>query len=267
MDKSLYIFISALIVAKLFLVIFNPYSIYSDGAKEKIIWGEWSEQKINNLLEKTKSSENKNLLISEAFLGTRYLENTLTGDKNTPEILTINFEGMDCFTYLDYVESLSHSENFNDFKTNLIDTRYKEKSVSYENRKHFFSDWLTNPGIVDVTKKVAGNEAKTVSKNLNKKSETELFLEGIPIVERKITFIPSDHVDSDTIEKLKTGDYIGIYTERKGLDVSHNGIFVKNNNQIYFRHASSKEKNRKVLDEDFLDYISSKPGIVVYRRN
>lgn len=269
MNKSLYFIILILIALKLFLIILNPFFLQSKEIEEKIVWGKWSEPKINQLLksaEKTNSFKNRMLLISDAFINTEYSENTLIGNTNTPEILTINFELMDCFTYIDYVEALSNSENFEEFKKNLIDTRYKENLVSYENRKHFFSDWLANPNIQDVTKKIAENEAKIVRKNLNKKSKTEIFLEGIPIIEREIIYIPSEKVDSQIIANLKNGDYIGIYTDRAGLDVSHTGILIKKDNKSYLRHASSRKKNRKVVDEDFLNYIKSKPGIVVYRK-
>ncbi len=270
MKKNIYFVISALIALKLFLILTNPSFIGSKEIEHKIIWGKWSEPKINELLETTQkinSFDDKILLISNTFLGTEYQENTLIGGSKTPELLTINFEGMDCFTYLDYVEALSHSQNFKEFKTNLIDTRYKENLVSYNNRKHFFSDWLINSKIEDVTKKIAENEAKLVKKYLNRKSETELFLKDIPITEREITYIPSNKISPKVISNLKNGDYIGIYTNLTGLDVSHTGIFIKKDKTTYFRHASSRKKNRKVVDEDFLDYLKSKPGIVVYRKN
>jgi hypothetical protein len=51
----------------------------------------------------------------------------------------------------------------------------------------------------------------------------------------------------------------------KGLDVSHSGIFIKEGKFSTFRHASSKTEYRKVLDEDFIGYVSSRPGIIVIR--
>ena len=48
-------------------------------------------------------------LISEAFLGTPYVANKLQGSLSTPEQLVVDFRGLDCFTYLDYVEALRQS--------------------------------------------------------------------------------------------------------------------------------------------------------------
>ncbi|MGH7885080.1 MAG: N-acetylmuramoyl-L-alanine amidase-like domain-containing protein, partial [Thermodesulfobacteriota bacterium] len=95
----------------------------SNSQKESIVWGKWSEDKINKLLwesNKINPIEKRIDFISAQFLGTKYLENTLIGNHNTGEILTINLDGMDCFTFLDYVEALTLSENFMDFKANLI---------------------------------------------------------------------------------------------------------------------------------------------------
>ena len=82
---------------------------------------------------------------------------------------------------------------------------------------------------------------------------------------REIRYISSKHIDEEVLLRLSMGDYIGIYSQLKGLDVSHVGIFIKDGNRTLLRHASSATKNRKVMDEDFMEYITEKPGIVVLR--
>jgi gamma-glutamyl phosphate reductase len=67
------------------------------------------------------------------------------------------------------------------------------------------------------------------------------------------------------IKKLTTGDYVGIYANRPDLDASHVGIAIWSGNKLLFRHASSKAQHRMVIDEDFMKYISNKPGIIVLR--
>jgi hypothetical protein len=64
---------------------------------------------------------------------------------------------------------------------------------------------------------------------------------------------------------LRSGDYVGIYSEHAGLDVSHTGLIVKKSGQVLLRHASSRSNVKRVLDEDLLDYLRDKPGLVVYR--
>jgi hypothetical protein len=62
---------------------------------------------------------------------------------------------------------------------------------------------------------------------------------------------------------MRTGDYVGIFTEDEGLDVTHVGIAITDGGEILFRHASSVEG--KVVDEDFRLYVRAWPGIVLLR--
>ncbi|MBI4698319.1 MAG: DUF1460 domain-containing protein [Nitrospirae bacterium] len=41
------------------------------------------------------------------------------------------------------------------------------------------------------------------------------------------------------------------------------GIIIKNADEIYLRHASSAAG--KVIDQDLMDYISKKPGLIIFR--
>jgi hypothetical protein len=65
-------------------------------------------------------------MISEEFLGIPYRGFTLVGDREIPERLVIDLEGMDCFTFLDYVEAIRLSRSADDFPHALIGVRYRE---------------------------------------------------------------------------------------------------------------------------------------------
>lgn len=238
-------------------------------SKEHINLGKFTEAKLNQILDnsnKLASNSSKIEYISRKFLDTPYRENTLIGSDKIKEALTIDLEGVDCFTYLDYVESLRLSKTFEDFKNNLIKTRYKKNEVSYTNRNHFFSDWeIYNDNIEEVKILVGGNLVEKNEKNLNQKDNSTLYLNKIPIVRRDISHIPTKKINGDLLNNLRTGDYIGVYTDRKSLDVSHTGILIKSGGKVYLRHGSSREKNRKVVDEKLLEYLKNKPGIVVFR--
>ena len=189
------------------------------------------------------------------FLNTPYKANTLIGNINTKEQLIVNSSSFDCFTFIDYIEA-SKSDNITDAMQTI---RYKDKTVSYTNRNHFFSDWSTyNPNIKDISCEV-GICIKT-TKYLNKKSSTELYLKGIDIVKREISYITANTLNLDL---LLDGDYIGIYTRLNGLDVTHVGIAINKEGIWYLRHASSKYK--KVIDSKLIEYIKNKDGIVIYR--
>jgi hypothetical protein len=118
---------------------------------------------------------------------------------------------------------------------------------------------------MDVTYRVGSGKAIAVEKDLNLKKDGSTFLPGIPIVQREFYYIPTSAIDDEILAKLHTGDYIGIYTEIDGLDVSHTGIVIIKDDGVYLRHASSKKNNQKVVDENLIEYVQNVPGIVVYR--
>jgi len=244
------------------------YACSEEKSNEIIKLGKWDQDNLKEIISEKPSTRGEQInFLSEQFLGTPYVAHTLTGDINTPEIFTVNLEGMDCFTYIDYVEAMRLSAGLDDFKTNLKEIRYRGGNVAFVNRNHFFSDWPAHnsDNVRDITHVIGGNKAIAVEKNLNQKSDGSNFLPGIPVENRSLYYIPSSAIDDGIIEKLHTGDYIGMYTEIDGLDVTHTGIIIKNDNGVFLRHASSKKKNQKVVDEDLKQYIQNTPGIVVYR--
>ncbi|MCX8110021.1 MAG: DUF1460 domain-containing protein [Syntrophorhabdaceae bacterium] len=205
--------------------------------------------------------------ISGLFIGTPYADNTLKGGVNVKEELVVNLEGMDCFTFIDYVEAMRLSSSFDRFLTYLQRIRYRDASVEFTHRNHFFTDWVVynSDFIEDITENIGRGKARNIEKVLNKKDDGSFFVPGIGIVKRRLIFIPSYEIDSSITEQLKTGDYAGLYTDRPGLDVSHVGIFIKDKDKIFLRHASSREQYRRVMDEDFIEYVKARDGIIVLR--
>ncbi|MBI4824776.1 MAG: DUF1460 domain-containing protein [Nitrospirae bacterium] len=236
--------------------------------KELLILGKWSEDKLDRILKKAskiKTAARTIDFLSERFIGVNYKESTLIGDKNTKEVLVINLNGVDCFTFIDYIEAMRISGSFSEFQENLRRIRYKSGRVSFKSRNHFFTDWIeSNQEFVsDVTEKIGGRYTVKSQKVLNTKNDGTYFLLGIKPKNRVIKYIPSERIDSKVIARLKTGDYVGIYCNEKGLDVSHVGIIIKAKAKVYLRHASSIK--RKMVDEEFKKYMAGKTGIVVLR--
>jgi hypothetical protein len=236
--------------------------------KEKIVSGSWAEEKLNGLIAsaaKVTDIGERIAFLSGQFIGASYEASTLIGDATIPERLVINVETFDCFTFLDCIEAMRLSQSLSDFHKNLIRVRYKEGIVGYEKRNHFFTDWPENNAdfIQDRTNEIGGRKVETVIKNLNCKNDSSCFLPGIRPFERAVSFIPSVSVRKRICQRIKTGDYVGIYSDLPGLDVSHVGIVVKEGPGICFRHASSALQT--VVDQDFSDYISGKPGIIILR--
>ncbi len=264
--RLVFLTIVAVIAAELVVSIF--IKDVSAGAAENIFLGNWTKQRLETLMSLSGDIEDRGTRIgflSENFLGTPYAEKTLGGGDGLKEKLTIDLSGVDCFTYIDYVESMRLSRNFEQFRTKLTQTRYKNGSVEWRTRKHFFSDWVSgkNPNAQDVTRRVGGDASVTVVKQLNKKKDGSLRLPGISVMHREISYIPSEKLSPGVLSSIETGDYLGIYTELSGLDVTHAGVAIRKDSEVYLRHASSVHK--KVVDDPLATYMKKKPGLVVYR--
>ncbi|MCU6375549.1 DUF1460 domain-containing protein [Morganella morganii] len=204
--------------------------------------------------------------VSSAFLGTPYQANTLIGRPDTPELLVANFNSVDCFTLIDYTEALSRSHDQASFLRNLAAVRYTGGNVTYLSRRHFFSDWsVTKPyNARDITPDISPDYA-VADKQLNRKTDGSEYVTGLGIHPRKIHYIPGKAISQQVLDNLKTGDYVGVYSEQGGLDVSHVGIVIRHDGKVWFRNASSLAENNKVVDSPFAEYMRTKPGIVVLR--
>lgn len=236
------------------------------GVKEKIDLGPWDEAGLRRMLRVAAAispTGERIGYISGWFLGIPYKEATLVGSPEVAEELVISLGAVDCFTYIDYVEAMRLSGSFGEFKEELRMVRYRKGVVTYGTRYHFFTDWKEDPRVRDVTRDVGRARVHRRAKVLNKKDDGSLFLAGIREKPRDVTFIPSGALDETVTDRLQTGDYVGIYAETEGLDVTHVGIINRLEEGIFFRHASLTEK--KVVDQDIRSYFKGKPGIVVLR--
>lgn len=204
--------------------------------------------------------------VSSAFLGVPYVADTLVGGPEKPEALVINLEGVDCFTYLDYVIALTKSLDASDFVDALVSTRYKDSNVAYYNRKHFFTDWyaLSPLNAIDVTATLSPN-AVAVEKQLNQQANGDEYIKGLGPIARRVTYIPGDLIDQQVLDNMLDGDLVGIYTPLSGLDVTHTGFVIKKEGEVFYRNASSLSMNNKVVDAPFIEYMRDKPGIIVLR--
>ncbi|MCX5903341.1 MAG: DUF1460 domain-containing protein [Proteobacteria bacterium] len=255
-----------------FLIAILAAPLHADAGnyKEVINTGSWNIPQLDNLLARaSRISDTPSRIdfFSSQFSGIPYKAATLIGDQQTQEALVINLTGVDCFTFLDYVEAMRRSGSFTAFKENLRKVRYQNGVVDYKCRNHFYSDWIVyNAGFIDdVTGQIGAGKTKTVIKILNASENGKQLLPGIAARKREVNYLPSENIDNIILARLKTGDYLGIYTAQKNLDVSHVGIVIRKGAGIFFRHASSQEKYRTVVDEDLKSYLSHKPGVIILR--
>ncbi|WP_233209884.1 MULTISPECIES: DUF1460 domain-containing protein [unclassified Pantoea] len=238
----------------------------------RVIMNSAAAEKVNEIIKAdvitSKSSDHGTVIsrVSSDFLNTPYQSQTLVGGPDTPEALVVNLRGMDCFTLADYVEALSRSHDHKSFLYNLRNVRYADGNVDYLSRRHFFSDWFAiKPyNARDITPEISANYM-TSEKMLNRRPDGGEFVSGLGIHPREINYIPGRAINQQVLDRLRNGDYVGIYSTLEGLDVTHVGIVIRYNGQVWLRNASSLAINRRVVDSPFLEYTRLKPGIVVLR--
>jgi hypothetical protein len=242
--------------------------VQGPGLEENVKLGKWTREALDRLIAEASAIPvpgERIEYLSRQFLGIPYGASTLIGNASTPEAFVINLEAVDCFTFLDYVETLRLVSAFEEFAVRLREVRYRDGLVSFSSRNHFFTDWAhVLPSVRDVTREAGGGFIRTVTKLLNVQGDGSLYLPGIEPRQGAIDYIPAARI-KNILGGLHVGDYIGIFADVPGLDVTHVGIFVQNNGQALFRHASSAANVRCVVDQPFLDYVADKPGIIVLR--
>lgn len=236
----------------------------------KIDLGRWTVPKLNRALEACShlvKAGRRIDHISRWFLGVTYGESTLIGSRDRDEEFVINLGRVDCFTFIEYVEAMRRSHDYEEFVENLRCLRYREGVVSFYHRNHFFTDWPLHNAeyIEDITRDTGGHRALRTEKVLNMKEDNSVFLQGIPPVLRELWYLPASAIDGDIINTLFSGDYAGIYSTSQGVDVSHVGIIIKEGLSVVFRHASAFAHSGKVVDVEFQTYISNKPGLILLR--
>ena len=203
--------------------------------------------------------------LSRYFLGTPYVADTLGGGPDITEHLVVNLNAVDCFTLIDYVEVMRRIVSPEAFQETLIAVRYRDGVVSWSTRRHFFSDWLQEGAVIDVTADLAPHAVQKVDKVLNRAADGTSVLAEVEQRQRVITYLPTDTLNPAIVASLLPGDYVGIYSPEPWLDVSHVGILVRKGKSAYLRHASSRPGKTAVIDEPLPEYLEGTPGVVVLR--
>ncbi len=219
---------------------------------------------LNRIFEEVSNLKGKDKLIkiSEFFLNTPYKKNSISIEAEKKRQITVYFEGVDCMTFLEYLEALRLSRDFYSFISHLTIIRYFESNINFLNRRHFFSQWDTISTVENITQKIADCLCERKIKILNKKDQEKKWIDSLPLMTKKIIYIPSNEIFK-VIDKLNSVYYCGFFTSKEGLDVSHVGLVIKREKEIILRHASSLKG--KVVDDDFMEYVKKKKGVIIYK--
>jgi Protein of unknown function (DUF1460) len=260
------------------------------------------QDQFNRLVAKAKAGNWKALPIGErtaavgqALVGTRYKHFTLEID-NRIESPSVNFQGMDCWTF--YEIALSFARMLNEPESNWTPERllhyieldrYRAGQCTgeYLSRLHYLEDWLYDNdrrGLVeDLTRELGGRSVPHSAREMsvgwrhyrylaaNRSLLGPLARMEANVSSRPLYEIPKSQV-SKIEPKLRSGDIIGVISrERNGLhSTAHVGLALRTSDGVlHFMHASSPSNyGRVVVDSQLSKYLyryRSDSGILVAR--
>lgn len=211
---------------------------------------------------------NKVMFFARKFIGVPYVAYTLEVSDN--ERLVVNLDELDCTTYVDVVCALTLTScagktSFKDFCYYLQRQRYPQGIITnYTSRNHYFSSWILNCEELGFTHEITSNDCPkgkslfTATQRLNCTYMTQHpdrykalqahpeFIKGIKTVESNlnritVSYIPNNKLgqSQNELNCIKTGDILALVTSKEGLDVSHLGFAVWQNNKLHLLNASS----------------------------
>src|SRR5213595_1120989 len=260
------------------------------------------QDQFNRLVAKAKSGNWQALPIGErtaavgqALVGTRYKHFTLEID-NRIESPSVNFQGMDCWTFFEI--ALSFARMLNGPEANWTPEqllhyieldRYRggECTGDYLSRLHYLEEWLYDNdrrGLVeDLTRDLGGQSVPHSAREMsagwrhyrylaaNRSLLGPLARMEANVSSRSLYEIPKSKVAA--IEsKLRSGDIIGIISRDRGglYSTSHVGLAVRvADGSLHFMHASSPRNYGKVvIDSTLSSYLAryrTDSGILVAR--
>jgi len=260
------------------------------------------QDQFNRLVAKAKAGNWKALPIGErtaavgqALVGTRYKHFTLEID-NRIESPSVNFQGMDCWTFFEI--ALSFARMLNEPESNWTPERllhyiemdrYRagECTGEYLSRLHYLEDWLydnNRRGLVeDLTRELGGRSVPHSAREMtagwrhyrylaaNRSLLGPLARMEANVSSRPLYEIPKDRV-AGIESKLRSGDVIGIISHDRGAlrSTAHVGLALRTSDGVlHFMHASSPSNyGRVVVDSQLSKYLyryRSDSGILVAR--
>jgi hypothetical protein len=260
------------------------------------------QDQFNRLVSKAKAGNWSSLPIGErtavvgqALTGTRYKHFTLEID-NRIESPSVNFQGMDCWTFFEI--ALSFARMLNEPEPNWTPERllhyieldrYRGGACTgeYLSRLHYLEDWLYDNdrrGLVeDLTRSLGGSgvphSAREMSvgwRHYRYLAANRSLLGPLGRMEANVSSRPLYQIPKNRVAgiepKLRSGDVIGIISrDRNGLySTAHVGLALRTKDGVlHFMHASSPgNSGRVIVDAELSKYLyryRSDSGILVAR--
>lgn len=205
------------------------------------------------------------------------------------------FDMFDCTTFIETILGMSVSNDLREFEKNIIEIRYAHSIPNFIERNHFISlDWIPNNSrkgfIKDITSTLF-EQFETASTIISKKnwyknlgyeniqgfdqlSKTELNQKLLTLQSlgddftdeySNIDYISLKNLfkNPSLINKIPSGHIINVVRKNWNIQksvgtnllVSHQGLSIRKNGILYYRHATSQGP-KKITDTPFKEYFS-----------
>lgn len=232
--------------------------------------------------------------LGTSLVGTPYQPKTL--EIPGPERLVVNFEALDCVTFVENVLAmarfvktapstvLSEEHVYRSlYQGALRQIRYRGGEIEgYPSRLHYFTDWIADgqeKGLVaDVTGDLGGvpdpepvNFMSTHPDAYRQLSESET-LDRVRADEARLTarerlFVPEDRIP-EAAPDIRDGDIIAATSTVTGLDVAHTGIAIWLDGDLHLMHAPLVGDSVQISERTLarrIQEIQAQDGIVIAR--
>ena len=219
------------------------------------------------------------------FMNRPYVAHTLE-IKDRAEHLAVNLQSLDCLTLVENVCALTLTtihggKKWEDYLRWLQTLRYEGGKIDgYSSRNHYFSQWIQSGERLGLMAEVALPHNISLPMKLNltymsthpnaypllKENMEERRL--IAEMEKRasgatIRYIPKERVGDSkkVLGCIKDGDIVAITTRKKGLDVSHVGFAVwQQDGKLHLLNASSLHKKVVLEPLTLYQYMQKQPN-------
>lgn len=197
-------------------------------------------------------------VISGQLLGFPYLVNPLQGSLTEPEQMVATLAGFDCVTYIETALALALAASVSEFPELLREIRYVYGEVAWRRRHHYSVDWVRHNirrgFLADLTR----------GENVVQRRKSLDLIPGLPPRIVSFAYFPKKKLGFIR-PALQDGDLIFFVSTRRGLDVFHTGLIIREGKRLLLRHAARSQG--AVVEQELKEFINANrmSGFIVVR--
>lgn len=218
-------------------------------------FGDWTREALEDLIREAArivAASDRASFFAESFIGTPSKDRVFS--QTDPEELMVDFEGMNCLSFVENVLALANAHNYEEFLETLLQIRYYHGEISYTDRNHYMTaDWVPHNEkfVEDATERVGGTTVQTALKRLPEMTPERTQSGNYEDI--IIRYIPAEHI-ALIEDHIFNGDIILFTSPLPNLDVKHVGFAIVQNGRVHVLHAKSKQ-SVQISSEPLAEYV------------